>query len=119
MFIGCSGNEVEHCIALEYGVLSNNGIYNSFSLGPTITFKTMPFGFKNYLIFGSINFRQEHMEKAIRLLCESDYDQMVGEIALDDFKQDPKWYYENKIYCKGAPTKTVAVWQPDLVDRDN
>ena len=59
-----------------------NGLYNSFSLGPKITFDTMPFGFENHLIFGSINFRQDHMEKAIRMLSVSRYDEIVELIGL-------------------------------------
>lgn len=70
-FIGVSGTQSEHRIALEHGVLGCNGVYNSFSLGPEVSFDTMPFGFENHLIFGSINFRQEHMERAIRILADS------------------------------------------------
>ena len=57
LFIGVSGVNVEHRIAFEHKVLGCNGVYNSFSLGPQITFDTMPFGFENHLIMGSINFR--------------------------------------------------------------
>lgn len=116
MFIGCSGTTVEHRIAFEHGVLSNNGIYNSFSLGPEVTFKTMPFGFKNHLIFGSINFRQAHMEQAIELLCRSDYDRIVELVDLKELEQDPKSLYEKKIYAKGAALKTMAIWHPEYVD---
>ena len=69
-FIGVSGSNVEHRIAFEHKVLGCNGIYNSFSLGPKVTYDTMPFGFENHLIFGSINFRQDHMEEAIELLAQ-------------------------------------------------
>ena len=65
-FIGVSGSNVEHQIAFEHRVLGCNGLYNSFSLGPRIAFDTMPFGFENHLIFGSINFRQDHMERPSR-----------------------------------------------------
>ena len=118
-FVGCSGTTIEHKIAFDYDVLSNNGIYNSFSLGPNIQLSTMPFGFKNHLIFGSINFRQDHMEKAIEILCQSDYDKIVGEIELEALKEDPKKMYEEKIYVKGAPIKSMAVWQEDYIDRTN
>lgn len=117
-FIGCSANNIEHKIAFDYGVLGNNGIYNSFSLGPDITVSTFPFGFKNHIIFGSINFRQEHMEKAIELLCRSDYDGIVDLVQLKDLKRDPLSLYENRIYCKGAPIKTVTVWNPHYVDME-
>ena len=78
----------------------------------------MPFGFKNQLIFGSINFRQEHMEKAIKILCESDYDKIVELIDLDEVKKDPKAAYENKIYSKDAPLKTMAIWDSRYIDMD-
>lgn len=116
-FIGCSGAAVEHRIAFEHNVLGNNGIYNSFSLGPVVSFKTMPFGFKNHLVFGSINFRQDHMEKAIEMLCESDYDKIVELVDLEDLKRDPKGLYENRIYAKGAPLKSMAIWKENYIDR--
>lgn len=116
VFIGCSGTVLEHRIAFEHNVLGNNGIYNSFTLGPSVSFKTMPFGFKNQLIFGSINFRQEHMEKAIGILCESDYDKIIELVELEELKRDPKELYEKKIYAKNAPLKSMAIWKPELMD---
>ncbi|MDP4091410.1 MAG: hypothetical protein Q8930_19365 [Bacillota bacterium] len=118
VFIGTSGSNVESRIAFEYGVLGNNGVYNSFSLGPEVKVKTMPFGFKNHLIFGSINFRQDHMEKAIKILCESDYDRIVELIDLEEVKTDPRGVYENKIYSKEAPLKTMTIWNRDYMDMD-
>ena len=110
VFLGTSGTEVEHRIAFEHRVLGCNGIYNSFSLGPKITFDTMPFGFENHLIFGSINFRQSHMEEAIRLLLKSRYNELVGLIDREEFTADPIGAYENRIYVKGAPMKTAVIW---------
>ena len=110
VFLGTSGTDVEHRIAFEHRVLGCNGIYNSFSLGPKITFDTMPFGFENHLIFGSINFRQSHMEEAIRLLLKSRYNELVGLIERDEFTADPIGAYENRIYVKGAPMKTAVIW---------
>src|SRR5699024_9884157 len=115
-FIGTSGSGVESRIAFDHGVLSNNGVYNSFSLGPEIKVKTMPFGFKNHLIFGSINFRQEHMEKDIKILCKSDYDKIVELIDLEEVKSDPRGAYENKIYSKEDPLKTMTIWNHDYID---
>lgn len=114
-FVGTSGTAAEAQIAFEYGVLGNNGIYNSFSLGPRIELETMPFGFQNQLIFGSINFRQAHMEQAIRLLSHSAYDEIVQLIDKDEFVSDPLGAYENRIYCKGAPLKTAVIWNPDYI----
>ena len=110
-FIGVSGSNVEHRIAFEHKVLGCNGIYNSFSLGPKITFDTMPFGFENHLILGSINFRQDHMEKAIEILAESHYDEIVELIDRDEFAADPIGAYKNKIYSKNAPMKTAVIWK--------
>ncbi|MBO7600803.1 MAG: hypothetical protein J6S95_06615, partial [Lachnospiraceae bacterium] len=115
-FIGVSGVNVEHEIAFKHKVLGCNGIYNSFSLGPQITFDTMPFGFENHLIFGSINFRQDHMEKAIEMLAKSDYDKIVELIDKEEFIKDPIAAYNNKIYCKNSPLKTAVVWNPKYVD---
>ena len=115
VFLGTSGTEVEHRIAFKYGVLGCNGIYNSFSLGPKIAFDTMPFGFQNHLIFGSINFRQSHMEEAIRLLLKSRYNELVDLIDREEFTADPIGAYENRIYAKGAPMKTAVVWKPERV----
>jgi len=97
-------------------VLGCNGIYNSFSLGPKITFDTMPFGFENHLILASINFRQDHMEEAIRLLAESHYDEIVELIDRDEFTADPMGAYQNKIYSKNAPMKTAVIWNKAYVE---
>ncbi|BCJ93106.1 hypothetical protein acsn021_06750 [Anaerocolumna cellulosilytica] len=115
-FIGVSGTNVEHELAFKQEVLGCNGVYNSFSLGPQIQFDTMPFGFKNHLIMGSINFRQDHMEEAIRILTDSRYDEIVELIEKEEFIRNPLAAYENKIYAKGAPLKTAVVWNPDYID---
>lgn len=118
VFIGVSGSGTEHEIAFRHGVLGCNGIYNSFSLGPKVSFDTMPFGFQNQLIFASINFRQEHMEKAIRLLAQSDYDSIVQLIDKQEFINDPVGCYENRIYSKGAPLKTAVIWNETYIDKE-
>ena len=114
-FIGVSGTDLEHRIAFSDGVLGCNGIYNSFSLGPKISFDTMPFGFRNHLIFGSINFRQSHMEEAIKLLLQSRYNEIVGLIDREEFAKDPIDAYENRIYTKNAPMKTAVIWNPKYI----
>ncbi len=116
MFIGTSGTEAEHRIAFREKTLGCNGIYNSFSLGPQVTFDTMPFGFENQLIFGSINFRQDHMEKAIEMLADSPYDEIVELIDREEFTRDPIGAYEQKIYCKAAPMKMAVIWNRDYID---
>ncbi len=118
MFIGTSGSNVEHRIAFEKGVLGCNGIYNSFSLGPVVSYDTMPFGFQNHLIFASINFRQSHMEKAIEVLVDSRYDEVVELIDKDEFIKDPLSAYENKIFSKGAPLKTGVIWNKEYIEED-
>lgn len=119
MFIGTSGTNVEHRVAFEHKVLGCNGIYNSFSLGPKVQYDTMPFGFENHLIFASINFRQSHMEKAIEILVDSRFDEVVELIDKVEFISDPLYAYENKIYCKGAPLKTGVVWNKKYIDEEN
>ncbi len=117
MFIGTSGTNVEHRVAFEHKVLGCNGVYNSFSLGPKVQYDTMPFGFENHVIFASINFRQEHMEKAINILLDSRYDEVVELIDKDEFISDPLDAYENKIFCKGAPLKTGVIWNEEYIER--
>lgn len=116
MFIGVSGTNVEHRIAFEQKVLGCNGVYNSFSLGPEVKYDSMPFGFENHLIFGSINFRQCHMEKAIELLAKSRYNEIVELIDRDEFAADPIDAYKNKIYSKAAPMKTAVIWNKKYLD---
>mgnify|MGYP003197962472 FL=1 len=93
-----------------------NGVYNSFSLGPRVEYDTMPFGFENHLIFGSINFRQCHMERAIELLAKSRYNEIVSLIDREEFAADPIGAYKNKIYSKGAPMKTAIIWNKKYID---
>lgn len=116
MFIGVSGSNVEHRIAFEHKALGCNGVYNSFSLGPTVSYDTMPFGFENHLIFGSINFRQCHMEQAIRMLATSRYNEIVELIDKDEFIADPIGAYKNRIYSKAAPMKTAVIWNKKYVN---
>ena len=118
MFVGTSGSNTEHKVAFEHKVLGCNGVYNSFSLGPKVTYDTMPFGFENHLIFASINFRQEHMEKAIEVLVDSRYDEVVELIDKDEFIKDPLYAYENRIFCKGAPLKTGVIWNCEYINED-
>jgi threonine dehydrogenase-like Zn-dependent dehydrogenase len=118
VFMGASGNPIEHEIAFKHGVLGCNGIYNSFSLGPEVQIDTMPFGFKNQMIFGSINFRQDHMEKAIEILAESRYDEIVELIDKEEFISDPMGAYENKIYSKESPLKTAVIWNEKYINRN-
>ena len=116
VFVAASGTNVDAELAFQYGVLGCNGIYNSFSLGPVVQYDTMPFGFQNHLIFGSINFRRDHMEEAIRILHSSDYDRIVELIDKDTFTADPMAAYAEKIFCKAAPLKTAVIWKDDRID---
>lgn len=118
VFVGTSGTEVEHRIAFNHCVLGCNGIYNSFSLGPKVTYDTMPFGFKNQVILASINFTQKHMETAIELLSESHFDRLVELIEKEEFITDPIDAYENKIYSKGAPLKTAVIWNKEYINTE-
>ncbi|MDD6356329.1 MAG: hypothetical protein PUG26_08330 [Oscillospiraceae bacterium] len=118
VFVGTSGTNAEHKIAFEQDVLGCNGIYNSFSLGPKVTYDTMPFGFKNQVILASINFTQKHMQTAIELLCDSKFDTLVELIDKEEFVSDPMYAYENKIYSKGAPLKTAVIWNDEYIDKE-
>lgn len=118
IFVGTSGSNTEHRIAFRHKVLGCNGIYNSFSLGPEVKYDSMPFGFENHLIFASINFRQEHMQKAIDILVDSRYDEVVELIDKDEFIADPLAAYENKIFSKGAPLKTGIIWNKQYIEEN-
>ena len=116
LFVGTSGSEAEHRVAFAHGALGCNGVYDSFSLGPKVTFDSMPFGFRNQVILSSINFTQKHMEEAIRILAQSRFDEVVRLIDKDTFIHDPMGAYLNTIYAKGAPLKTAVVWNKDYID---
>ncbi|MCD6359847.1 MAG: hypothetical protein J7M38_03215 [Armatimonadetes bacterium] len=115
IFIGASGNAIEAEVALGCGLLDNNGIYAGFSLGPTVSYDTMPFGFANHLIFGAINFRRDHMEAAIELLCRLPVDELVGEAPLDALIADPMSFYQQVYRAPDRPLKTMCVWDEDLI----
>jgi hypothetical protein len=117
IFIGTSGTNIEHEIAFKYGVLGCNGIYNSFSLGPVVSYNTMPFGFKNNIILASINFRRDHMEKTIEMLTVSRYNEIVELIYKEEFIADPMGAYYNKIYSKNSPMKTAVIWNEKYIGR--
>ena len=116
VFVGTSGNDAEHRVAFQYGALGCNGIYNSFSLGPTVEFDTMPFGFKNQVILSSINFTEKHMKEAIQILAKSRFDELVDLIDKETFLSDPISAYETRIFCKGAPLKTAVIWNKKYLD---
>jgi hypothetical protein len=116
VFLGTSGNAVEAEIAFGHGVLDNNGIYASFSLGPVVSYETMPFGFRNQLIFGAINFRRDHMEEAIRLLCRLPLDELVREHPLSDLAADPAAFYQTIYRSKDRAFKSVCVWAEERIE---
>lgn len=116
VFIGASGSAVEAEIALGHGLLDNNGIYASFSLGPRVCYDTMPFGFRNQLIFGAINFRRDQMEAAIELLCRHPLDELVGERQLEELQRDPMGFYEEVYRSPERPLKTMVVWEQGCVE---
>ena len=73
---------------------------------------------ENHLIFASINFRQAHMERAIEVLVDSRYDEVVELIDKDEFIANPLDAYENKIFCKGAPLKTGVIWNKKYIEEE-
>ena len=56
------------------------------------------------------------MEKAIEMLSQSRYHEIVELIPREEFARDPIDAYENRIYCKSAPMKTAVVWNKDFID---
>lgn len=117
LFMANSSTDIDHRIAFHNRVLGNNGIYDSFSIGPQINFDSSTFGFNNYLLFGSVNFRQEHMEKAIKILCNSDYDELVEIVDFNQLKTDPISLYK-KIYSRKDYLKSMVIWNSKYIDLD-
>jgi threonine dehydrogenase-like Zn-dependent dehydrogenase len=115
VFIGASATAGEAEVAFGHGVLDNNGIYASFSLGPTVGYDSMPFGFRNQLIFGAINFRRDHMEEAIRLLCRLPLDRLCREHPLAALAGDPVACYEEIYRSPGRAFKSVVVWDQERI----
>ena len=115
VFVGASATAAEAEVAFGHGVLDNNGIYASFSLGPTLAYDTMPFGFRNQLIFGAINFRRDHMEAAIELLGRLPLDELVREYPVDRLAADPMACYEEIYRSRGRAFKSACVWAQELI----
>lgn len=116
VFFGASGTELESRIAFDHGVLGNNGIYVSFSVGPTLQIDTMPFGFKNQLVFGAINFRKQHMSEAIHWLKDSPMDELVRIYPLGELARDPMAFY-HRVYVKDrGVVKAAVIWREGLVN---
>ena len=114
---GCRGDaRGALLVALGQDLLDNNGIYASFSLGPRICYDTMPFGFRNQLIFGAINFCRDHMEAAIELLCRHPLDELVGERQLEELQRDPMGFYADVYRSPERPLKTMVVWEQARVE---
>ena len=61
---------------------------------------------------------QKHMEEAIKILCESRFNELVELIDKDEFTADPMDAYVNKIYSKNAPLKTAVVWNDKFIDME-
>ena len=115
VFLGTSGNAVEAEVAFAHGLLDNNGVYASFSLGPTISYDSMPFGFKNHLIYGAINFRRDHMEEAIRMLCRLPLEELVREYPLEALSEDPIGFYQEVYRSKGRAFKSTCIGDEELI----
>jgi threonine dehydrogenase-like Zn-dependent dehydrogenase len=115
IFIGASATAGEAEVAFGHGVLDNNGIYASFSLGPAVSYDSMPFGFRNQLVFGAINFRRDHMEEAIRLLCRTPLDVLCREYALAALAEEPMACYEEIYRSPDRAFKSVVVWDQERI----
>jgi len=115
IFMATSGNAIESNVAFQQGLLDNNGIYTSFSLGPIVSFDSMPFGFKNQLVYGAINFRRDHMEAAVNLLCRLPMDELVREYPLSNLTSDPLGFYETIYRGSRRAVKSVVIWNEELI----
>ena len=58
------------------------------------------------------------MERAIELLCESSYDEIVELVDLEELQADPQGLYERTIFAKGSPLKTMTIWAPEYLATD-
>jgi len=116
VFVATSGNAIESQIAFDLGVLGHNAIYNSFSLGPKVQFDTMPFGFKNQLVYGAINFRRQHMEQAIRELPTTPVDELVRMYPFEELSRDPGALIERVFLKDKDVMKGAVVWDESLLD---
>jgi hypothetical protein len=116
LFIAASGSDVESQVAFKHGLLDNNGIYASFTVGPEVRYETMPFGFRNHLIFGAINFRRDHMKEAIAMLCRLPVDQLVRELPLADLAADPVAFYDEVFRSPARALKSTCVWDPERIE---
>jgi len=117
-FIATSGNPIESEIAFDGEVLGHNAVFNSFSLGPTVRFDSMPFGFKNQLVFGAINFRREHMERAIRELPFTPVDELVKMYEFEDVRRNPGALIERVFTRDKGVIKGAVIWDGSMLDLD-
>lgn len=115
LFIGASGTTIESEIAFNANVLGNNGIYSSFSLGPDITINTMPFGFKNQVIYGAIYCRQDHMEKAIKSVVKFPFDELVTLYPFEELKRSPFKFYKRIFEKEKDVVKAAVIWEKSLI----
>ena len=63
-----------------------------------------------YFNLAQLYIYEHEWQKAIEVLVDSRFDEVVELIDKDEFISDPLDAYENKIYCKGAPLKTGVIW---------
>ena len=117
VFFGSSGTKIESEVAFKHNVLANNGIYASFSVGPIIEIETMKFGFSNQIIFGAINFRRDHMEKALEILPRTNIDSLVRLYPFEEFFDGPMRFYKKIFEEEKDMIKAAIIWDEDMIRR--
>jgi threonine dehydrogenase-like Zn-dependent dehydrogenase len=110
--LATSGHDWELALAFEHEALGHNAILSAFSMGLKLRIDTMPFGFKNQLVYGSINFRQDHMQEAIRRLLELPLDELVKPYSLDRVRADPVSFFDGLQEELRDSVKAALVWDP-------
>lgn len=108
-----SGHQWESQLAFDHHTLGNNGIYASFSVGPRVSYDTFDFVFANHLIFGSVNFRRDHMREAARRLVELPLEELVKVYRVDEVVGDPTAFYDGLRDALSHHLKAAIVWQED------
>ncbi len=116
LFVGASGDGLESKLAFEHKLLGNNAVYDNLSLGPDIKINSFSFSFNNQLLMGSVNYRKEHMEKAILKLIDMPLDNLVKIYNPSDIEKNPMSFYKNEAYSRKDRTiKSAVIWDKSLL----
>jgi len=118
LFIAASGDSIEGKLAFKYGLLGNNSIYDNISLGTKIKLNSFQLSFSNQIVFGSVNYRREHMEKAIEKLVEMPVENLVNTFLPEEVKKDPVLFFKTRAHpLDGKSIKSAVVWNKELLGK--